>query len=176
MTAPARTAAAVAARVRRLADALRDLKDRVRRAVATEAAKAVADAVRDVFTTVLAAPVVVADPHPPYRPPARDRWAQRPAWDDDRDEDEPEDDELDEPEDEPAPVAPGAPAPVRPAVAGLIAAAARTWVTGRLPGWAAVGLGALAAAIGVTSGPVGDAIGTALAAAVDLVPHLFPPG
>ncbi len=178
-------AAAVAARVRRLADTLHDLKSRVRAAVATEAGKAVADAVRDILTAVLGGRSTPTGPTPTARSASRERWHAAPPdrrdrhdpWDDDFDIEFDTVDEADaeDVDDRPSPSAEESPRFRWPAVVGLIAAAARGWAARRLPGWVAVSIGVLAAAAGAATGPLAAAGHAALAAAVDLAPHLFPP-
>lgn len=74
-------------RLRRLADTLTTLRERVREAVAGEMGKAVSEAVRDLLTVLLARRVGETPAPPPAEPAAP---PPRSRWDDDDDEDEEE--------------------------------------------------------------------------------------
>jgi hypothetical protein len=179
---------AAADRVRRLADTLGGLKDRVRAAVAGEAGRAVADAVRDLLTAALAGRT--PPPADPYRPayPA----TPRPRWDDADDPDrdgwaDREDDDRFTPagrgrwrdaDDEPAPrptAVPPTPPAHWPAAVALGAGVVRWWAARRVPTWAAVGVGLLAGAAALAGGPLARAGLALLAAACDLLPLAAPP-
>lgn len=165
-------------RIRELAGHLGELKHRVRRAVATETGKAVADAVKDLLTAALGGTVDRNAYHSPsaYRPAQRD-WerngeSSRDRWDDD--EDEPYDGRSYRTEDRHSASRVVPPPPRWPAVLMLTTAAVKGWANRRLPTWAAATVGVAAAAAAVIGGPVLHA-GLALAgAAIDLLPHAFP--
>ena len=151
----------------RLADALADLRHRVRMAVAAEAAAAVADAVRRVLTAALA-PSDRADRPEPGRP-ARDGWDDTDGWGDDGNDGGDGDFGDDEPDPaRPAPLPPREPAR-RPWVPSVWAGVAVTrWLLARpASAWLAVAAGALAAAAALTGGVAGR-IGLAAADLLDL--------
>ncbi len=155
----------------RLADALADLKHRVRMAVAAEAAAAVADAVRRVLTAALA-PSDRADRPEPGRP-TRDGWDDSDGWGDDGNNGG--DGDFDDGESDPAmpaPVPPPEPAR-RPWVPSVWAGIAVTrWLLTRpASAWVAVTAGALAAATALAGGVAGR-IGLA---AADLLDFARPP-
>jgi len=152
----------------RLADALADLRHRVRMAVAAEAAAAVADAVRRVLTAALA-PSDRADRPEPGRP-TRDGWDDPDGWGADGGDGDFDDAEADPTR--PAPVPPPEPAR-RPWVPSVWAGIAVTrWLLARpASAWVAATAGALAAAAALAGGVAGR---FGLAAA-DLLDFARPP-
>jgi len=151
----------------RLADALADLKHRVRVAVAAEAAAAVADAVRQVLTAAL------GPSDRAYRPesgrPARDGWDDPDGWGDDGNNGG--DGDFGDAESDPAmptPVPPPEPAR-RPWTAAALAGVAVTrWFLARPASvWLAVAAGAMTAATALVGGVAGR-IGLAAADLLDL--------
>lgn len=168
------TRSELADRVRQLAATLGELKLRVRRAVATETGKAVAETVRDVLTAVLSGSFL-SDPYhaSPNYGASRARWD-----DDDRDRSRWDDEDADEyrprysrsSDEEPARVE----RPRWPAVLTLTSAAVKGWVSRRLPGWAAAAVGVMATAAAVIGGPLLQAGLSLAGATADLLPHVFP--
>jgi hypothetical protein len=57
----------------------------------------------------------------------------------------------------------------------VTAAAVRGWAGRRLPWWAAATVGVVAGAAAVLGGPAAQAALTLAGAALDLLPHAFPP-
>jgi len=148
----------------RLADALADLKQRVRMAVAAEAATTIADAVRGLLNAVL------APSDRPYRPApdtvGRGGWDDPDGWgneDGDSDFGDAESDPA-----RPAPVPPPEPAR-RPWTTSVWAGVAVTrWLLARPASvWVAVAAGTLAAAAALAGGVAGR-IGLAAADLLDL--------
>lgn len=175
MTAPVTT------RAHQLADALRELKVKVRAALATELAGAVGSAVRDVLVVALLGRLLVppgaSTPVPPRRGWRDDGYdRERDAWG------EPHDPWADPDADDargrvPArhardePVERTEPGPVVPAAAAVAVGVnvGRWWLARRGGVPAAVGFGVLAAALGLTGGPLGRAALAVLAAASDVL-------
>jgi hypothetical protein len=175
--------ATLTTRCHRLADSLAELKVRVRAALATELARAVGAAVRDVLVVALVDRMIAPPRSAPARPPAPrpagwrddefDRQREREEWGDpkdpwdDPDEDRPRPpgryslDELEEAEHMP-------PVPVAAAVAVGVQAG-RWWLARQGTVGAAVGLGVLATGLGLAGGPVARAALAVLAAATDLL-------
>jgi hypothetical protein len=167
---------AITRRVHRLADSLRELKLKVRAALATELAGAVGTAVRDVLVVALVDRLVATAPRTPTSPREvgwrddgydRDRWDEpRDPWADDYD---PRDrlpardghDDREESGQMPA-------VPVAAAVA-VGANVGRWWLSRRGSIAAALGVGVLAAGLGLAGGPVARAALAVLAAATDLL-------
>jgi hypothetical protein len=169
-------------RCHRLAESLAELKVRVRAALATELARAVGAAVRDVLVVSLVDRMIAPTRSAPARPPAarppvgwradeedreRDEWGYaKDAWDE-SDEDRHRTparyslDEVEETEHVP-------PVPVAAAVAVGVQAA-RWWLAKKGTVGAAVGLGVLATGLGLAGGPVARAALAVLAAATDLL-------
>lgn len=174
--------AILTAQCHRLAGTLAELKVKVRAALATELARAVGTAVRDVLVIALidrlvaptrsAAPRSSA-PRPTSRWDEDDRERERDEWGypkdpwDDTDEDRPRLANryaLDEPEEpEPAPAVPVA------AAVAVGVQAGRWWLSRKGTVAAAVGLGVLATGLGLAGGPVARAVLAVLAAATDVL-------
>ena len=165
---------AITRRVHRLADSLADLKVKVRAVLASELAGAVGTAVRDVLVVALIDRLVVTAPARPSYPPARAGGWREDGYDRDRDAwGDPHDPWADDSDDH-APARPardrdGAePAPAVPAVAVGVNVG-RWWLARRGSVGAAVGLGVLAAGLGLAGGPVARAALAVLAAASDVL-------
>ena len=152
------SSADLASRMNKLASRLRDLKGRVREAVAEETSKAVGESVRDLLATVLAGR---QSPHRLYRSAGPD-WDDRDPWDDD----------------EQTFYATGSwqeaegstHSPQLTAALASGAAAVRCWASRRVPGWVAAVVGVvvgLATLVGGTLARAGIAL---LTATVDLLP------
>ena len=172
--------ATLTTRCHRLADSLAELKVRVRAALATELARAVGAAVRDVLVVALVDRMIAPTRSSPSRPPApratgwrdenereRDEWGYvKDPWED-PDEDRPRLpgrytlDDVEEAE-------PMPPLPVAAAVAVGVQAG-RWWLARQGTVGAAVGLGVLATGLGLAGGPVARAALAVLAAATDLL-------
>ena len=167
--------ALVTEKLRTLAGVLDDLKERVRAALASELARAVSAAVRDVVQAVMTGrpgPVrhplddpYRRTPHHPWRGEDRDPWDDddRDRWDEDRDDP----DATVEPTPSCDPDVPG-----RPAVTAAVAAGAhvaRWWLARRGTWLGAVGLGLAVAVAGLTGGPAARIGLGVLAAVADLV-------
>ncbi len=147
----------------RLADALADLKQRVRMAVAAEAAAAIADAVRGVLTAVLA-------PSDRRYRPAPDTVCRSGRDDPDGWGDDGSDGDFDDSESDPARPAPvPPPEPVRPWMTSVWAGVAVTrWLLARPASvWVAVVAGTLAAATAL-AGVAAGRFGLAAADLLDL--------
>jgi len=155
---------AAGAHLARLADALADLKHRVRVAVAAEAAAAVADTVRQVLTAALA-PSDRAN-RPESGRPTRDGWDDPDGWGDSDGDGGFNDAESDPAR--PAPVPPPEPAR-RPWTTSVWAGIAVTrWFLARpASAWLAVAAGAMTAATALVGGVAGR-IGLAAADLLDL--------
>jgi hypothetical protein len=173
--------ALVTTRAHRLADALAELKVKVRAALATELAGAVGSAVRDVLFVALI-DRVTSQPRASTPAPLRGGWQghgyarQRDSWDESRDPWADSDDDMrshvparctrDE-HDERAAIEP---APVAPAAALAIGVNVGRWWLGRGgTGASAIGFGLLATALGLAGGPVARAALAVLAAAADVL-------
>jgi len=160
-------------RLRELASHLGELKHRVRRAVATETGKAVADAVKDLLTAVLGGSTFRESHSPSGYATYPRKWngsGDRDRWDDEDDEDDRPPSRPSARQDKPRTTSP----PRWPSVLTLTAAAVKGWASRRLPGWAAAVVGVTATTVAVVGGPILHA-GLALAgAAADLLPHAFP--
>lgn len=173
----------VTTRAHQLAEALAELKVKVRAALATELAGAVGSAVRDVLVVALI-DRVTSPPRAPTPVPLRGGWPghgyarQQGSWDESRDPwaDSDDDaqthaptrytrDEHDERVPEPVPTGPAGPA----AAIALGVSVGRWWLGRRGTGASAVGLGLLAAALGLAGGPVARAALAVLAAAADVL-------
>jgi len=148
----------------RLADALADLKHRVRVAVAAEAAAAVADTMRQVLTAALA-PSDRAN-RPESGRPTRDGWDDPDGWGAD-DGDGGFDDAESDPA-RPAPVPPPEPARRPWTTAALTGVAVTRWLLVRPTAvWLAVAAGAMTAGTALVGGVAGR-IGLAAADLLDL--------
>ncbi|WP_439626843.1 hypothetical protein [Gemmata sp.] len=175
--------AIVTTRCHRLADALGDLKVKVRTALATELAHAVGTAVRDVLAAALVDRLVAPPRAGAARAPAARSTVRRGDADADREFDAWGDprDAWDDPDADDRPRAPARsargepeeddPVPTVPAAAAVAVGVnvGRWWLArhGTVP--AAVGLGVLAAGLGLAGGPVARAALAVLAAAADVL-------
>ena len=154
----------VAAKMRDLADALADLKVRLRIALAGELAQHVAKAVGDVVRTLVAGRTEIVD-----RRPTSQSWDEQPdPWDDHESDRRRYDPYEREPSDED----PVATVPVSAAAPVAIAAAVhvvRWWLgrKGHLLG--AIGLGLSVGLLGLTGGVLVRSALAALTAAADLI-------
>jgi hypothetical protein len=174
--------ALVTTRARRLADALAELKVKVRTALATELAGAVGSAVRDVLVVALLDRLVVPQRAPSPRPlrhgwrddgsdRERDAWGEpRNPWADPDDPDTRDDVPAryardDEPDNrtEPGPVVPVA------AAVAVGVNVGRWWLARRGGVPAAIGFGVLVTALGLAGGPLARAALAVLAAATDVL-------
>lgn len=159
------TSNAVASRLARLADVLAELKSRVRQAVAGETGRAVGEAVRDLLTAIMSGSLTSS--RPAYGSP-RSGWDDDPErWDDEYDRDNYE---IRRP---PAEVRPQRTA-LWPTAVTAGAAAVRWWISRKVSGWAAMGLGLLVGAAAAVGGPIARAGLALVAAAADLVPAVHP--
>jgi hypothetical protein len=173
--------ALVTSRAHRLADALAELKEKVRAALATELAGAVGSAVRDVLLVAII-DRVTSPPRASTPAPLRGGWQehgyarQRGSWDESRDPWADSDDDAqsrvparyvrDEHDARAAPE----PTLVAPAAAIAIGVNVGRWWLGRGgTGASAVGFGLLAMALGLAGGPVARAALAVLAAATDVL-------
>ena len=170
---------AITRRAHRLADSLCVLKLKARAALASELAGAVGTAVRDVLVVALVDRLVVPAPaRPPYQP-ARPGGGREDGYDRDRDAwGDPRDAWADDSDDRDHPLAPPArdrdgaePAPEVPSAAAVAVGVnvGRWWLARRGSVGAAVGLGVLAAGLGLAGGPVARAALAVLAAASDVL-------
>jgi hypothetical protein len=174
--------ALVTTRAHQLADALRELKVKVRAALATELAGAVGSAVRDVLVVALLDRLLVPQRASSPRP-LRHGWREgydreRDAWGEPRDPwADPDDPDTrdhvparyarDEPDERTGPE----PGPVVPAAAAVAVGVnvGRWWLARRGGVPAAVGFGVLATALGLAGGPLARAALAVLAAATDVL-------
>ncbi len=164
--------------LRRLCQALLDLRDRVREALAGEVARAVAEAVNEVVAAVLrGGPPPVAPPRDGGRT-GRSHWADAdswgdssPPWPDGRDDAdfgrEPDGVETPTPEPEEPPASmPRTPAGLGAAAAGL--SAGRWWLGRRGSVAEAVGVGVIVALAVLAGGPLARAGAAVVSAAADV--------
>jgi hypothetical protein len=166
----------VAGRLGRLADTLAELKDRVRSAVAGETGRAVGEAIRDLLTAALSGRLIST--RPTYRSPTSSWNEGSDRWDDNDDGDRYgrsvrstwHDDDEATPSEVRTPTNP----PTWPTAVAAGAAAVRWWLTRRVSGWAALGLGFVVGAAALAGGPIARAGLALVAAAADLVPTLHP--
>ena len=139
--------------LRQVAGTLADLQGRVRRAVAGEVGKAVADAVAEALALALAGPAPV--PARPRRPAAYGPYAARPdAWDDPGDPGWDSDFARLRP---PADAGGPGPAPTEslaPAALAVAVAAGRWWLAKKGSPWQAAGAGLAAGATLLAGGPM----------------------
>ncbi|MFM8275187.1 MAG: hypothetical protein ACKODX_23040 [Gemmata sp.] len=169
--------ALVTTRAHQLANALRELKVKVRAALATELAGAVGTAVRDVLVVALLDRLLVP-PRAPSPRPLRPGWRddgydrERDAWGEPRDpwadpDDVPARYARDEPDERTEPE----PRPAVPAAAAVTVGVnvGRWWLAHRGGVPAAVGFGVLATALGLAGGPLARATLAVLAAAADVL-------
>jgi hypothetical protein len=157
-----------ASRLRRLADTLAVLKQRVREAVASETGRAVGEAVRDLLSAALAGRPAV----PPYRTRTED-------WDEDPDTWRNDDGVRYVPSsttsrtDDREPDVPRRTRRWSAAVA-FGATAARCWAARSVPGWVVVALGLMAGAATWFGGTVAQAALALLGSVTDLFPESAP--
>lgn len=165
--------ALVAQRFRSLADTLAELKVKVRTALATELASAVGTAVRDVLVVAMIDRIIATPPRgrPPttggWRDDDSERWGSpKDPW---SDEDDPRTDRMptryEHHRDEEEPV------PAIPATAAVAVGihVGRWWLARHGTVATAVGVGAVATALGFAGGPFARAALAVLAAATDLL-------
>lgn len=164
-------------RAHQLAEALAELKVKVRAALATELAGAVGSAVRDVLFVALVDRVTAPPGAPTPVPlrggrPGHGYARQRDPWDESRDP-WADDAHTHAParyaRDDPDGVAPE-PTPLAPAAALALGVRVGRWCLGHGgTGTSAVGFGVLATALGLAGGPVARAALAVLAAAADVL-------
>ena len=176
--------AIVTQRCHRLAESLAQLKVKARAALATELAGAVGLAVRDVLVAALVDRLVNPPGPTPSRPVSRfeGRWSdeddfdhERERWGEPRDPRDDPDEAVDRDRtpvryagDEPDEAEPAPAVPVAAAVAVGVNVG-RWWLAKKGTTASAVGLGVLAASLGLVGGPVARAALAVLAAAADVL-------
>ena len=167
------------ARCHRLAGSLAELKEKVHSVLATELSQAVGTTVRDVLVAALVdqyvTPIRAATTRSPASRPTTGRWADeddraRDEWGDVRDPwDDPDDEDRHRSHaryacDDRAEVEPGTAVPAAAALA-----VGRWWLAKNGSTGVAVGLGVLAAGLGLAGGPVARVALAVLASVADLL-------
>ncbi len=169
-------AAGLAARLYRLADQLGELRERVREAVATEAGRAVGEAVRDLIVAAIRGriPLPTTAPFPTHGHRPKHSWGDDPdAWDCEDEE------EFDTDIRRPGSLSPPAsePSARQPMWAAALtgATAARWWAARTGRAWIGAGVGVLTAAAAAVGNPVVRADVAVITVVAELVTGALPP-